>query len=60
MTEYTFKLKGRYRTVEADGFDEALREAGIEEGENYEVMKIAHYGDRYRSFLVTNQFHLRQ
>jgi hypothetical protein len=49
MTEYTFKLKGRYRTVEADGFVEALREAGIEEGENYEVMEITHYGDRYRS-----------
>jgi hypothetical protein len=52
MTDYTFKLMGRYRTVEAQGFDEALRKAGIEEGENYEVMEIAHYGDCCRSSIA--------
>jgi hypothetical protein len=45
MADYTFKLMGRYLIVKAQGFDEALRKAGIEEGENYEVMEIAHYGD---------------
>jgi len=43
MAEYTFKMKEKCRTVEAEGFDEALREAGINEGEVYEIMEITCY-----------------
>lgn len=45
MAEYTFKMKEKYRTVEAEGFDEALRKAGINEGEMYEIMEISCCGN---------------
>jgi hypothetical protein len=32
MTTYTFFFNGEYTTVEADTEEEALKEAGIEEG----------------------------
>lgn len=45
MTQYTFKMRGEYRTVKAEGYDEALKKAGIGKGESYEVMEIAHSRD---------------
>ena len=40
MGEYTFYVHGEYRTVEADYFEGALRQAGIEEGEEYNLVEL--------------------
>jgi hypothetical protein len=37
MTMYTFCINGEYKTVEADTEEEALKEAGIEEGDAYDT-----------------------
>ena len=34
MTEYTFYINGEYKTAEAEDLEGALKEAGIEEGED--------------------------
>jgi len=40
MGEYTFYINGEYKTVEADYFEGALRQAGIEEGEEYNLVEL--------------------
>jgi len=44
MPEFTFKIN-EYRTVEAFDLEEALREAGIEEYDDYELVE----GDDFKN-----------
>jgi len=45
MALYTFRINDEYRTVDAFDFDDALREAGIDESDDYEVIE----GDEFRN-----------
>jgi hypothetical protein len=45
MTQYTFKVNGENRTVEAFDLEEALRGAGIDESDDYEVVE----GDDFKN-----------
>jgi hypothetical protein len=46
MTEYTFYINGEYKTVEAEDLEGALKEAGIEEGEEYDLVETVSFEDR--------------
>ena len=39
MTMYTCYVNGEYKTVKADTEEEAIREAGIEEGDIYDLVE---------------------
>jgi len=39
MPQYTFKINDEYRTVEVFDLDEALKEAGIDENDGYEIVE---------------------
>ena len=39
MPQYTFKINDEYRTAEAFDLDEALRKAGIDENDGYEIVE---------------------
>jgi hypothetical protein len=45
MPQYTFKINDEYRTVEAFDFDDALKGAGIEEYDDYELVE----GDDFKN-----------
>lgn len=45
MPQYTFKINDEYRTVEAFDLEEALKEAGIEKYNEYEVVE----GDDFKN-----------
>ena len=45
MPQYTFKIKGEYKTVDAFDFDDALEEAGIDENDDYELVE----GDKFKN-----------
>ena len=45
MPEFTFKINDEYRTVEAFDLDDALKEAGIEEYDDYELVE----GDDFKN-----------
>ena len=47
MPQYTFKINGEYKTVDAFDFNDALKEAGIEENDDYELVE----GDEFRNKL---------
>jgi hypothetical protein len=46
MTTYTFFINGEYKTVEADSEEEALKEAGIEEGDIYDLVEVDSFGNK--------------
>jgi hypothetical protein len=46
MTTYTFFFNGEYTTVEADSEEEALKEAGIEEGDIYDLVEVDSFGNK--------------
>ena len=46
MTEYTFFFNGEFKTVEADTEEEALKEAGIEEGDVYDLVDTDSFGNK--------------
>ena len=39
MGQYAFKINNEYRTVEAFDLDDALKEAGIDENDDYEIVE---------------------
>ena len=39
MTRYTFRINDEYKTVDAFDFDDALKEAGIDENDDYELVE---------------------
>jgi hypothetical protein len=46
MAAYTFYINGEYKTVEADSEDEAIKEAGIEEGDVYDLVEVDSFGNK--------------
>ncbi len=47
MPQYTFGINDEYKTVDAFDLEEALREAGIDEDDDYELVE----GDEFRNKL---------
>ncbi len=45
MPQYTFKINDEYKTVDAFDLDDALRDAGIDENDDYEIVK----GDEFKN-----------
>ena len=45
MPQYTFRINDEYKTVDAFDFDDALKEAGIDENDDYELVE----GDSFRN-----------
>ena len=46
MTMYTFCINGVYKIVEADTEEEAIKEAGIEEGDVCDLVEVDSIGDK--------------
>lgn len=47
MPQYTFKINDEYKTVDAFDLDDALREAGIEENDDYELVEGDEFKNKY-------------
>ena len=45
MGQYAFKINNEYRAVEAFDLDDALKEAGIDENDDYEIVE----GDDFKN-----------
>ena len=55
MTQYTFYINGDYRTVEADAEEDATREAGIEEGDVYDLIETDSFDDKCLLSAITDE-----
>lgn len=55
MTTYTFYVNGDYRTVEADSEEEALKEAGIEEDDIYDLVETDSFDDKCLLSAITDE-----
>jgi hypothetical protein len=55
MTTYTFYINGEYKTVEADTEEDAIREAGIEEGDAYDLVETDSFDDKCLLSAITDE-----
>jgi hypothetical protein len=55
MPQYTFKINDEYRTVEAFDLDDALREAGINENDDYELVEGDDFKNKYFMAAITDE-----
>jgi len=55
MTQYTFYINGDYRTVEADAEEDATREAGIEEGDVYDLIETDSFENKCLLSAITDE-----
>jgi len=55
MTKYTFYINGEYTSVEADTEEEAIKEAGIEEGDAYDLVETDSFDDKCRLSAITDE-----
>jgi hypothetical protein len=55
MTQYTFYINGEYRAVEADTEEDAAREAGIEEGDVYDLVETDSFDDKCLLSAITDE-----
>ena len=55
MTAYTFYINGEYRTVEADTEEEAIKQAGIEEGDVYDLVETDCFDDKCLLSAITDE-----
>ena len=55
MTQYTFYINGEYTTVEADSEEEAIRKAGIEEGDAYDLVETDTFDDKFLLSAITDE-----
>ena len=55
MTQYTFYINGEYKTVEADTEEDAAREAGIEEGDVYDLVETDSFDDKCLLSAITDE-----
>jgi hypothetical protein len=55
MTMYTFYVNGDYKTVEADTEEDAIREAGIEEGDVYDLVETDSFDDKCLLSAITDE-----
>lgn len=52
---FTFYINGDYRTVEADTEEDAIREAGIEEGDEYNLVETDSFDDKCLLSAITDE-----
>jgi len=52
---YTFYVNGDYKTVEADTEEDAIREAGIEEGDVYDLVETDSFDDKCLLSAITDE-----
>ena len=55
MPQYTFKINDEYKTVDAFDFDDALREAGIDENDDYELVEGDGFRNKYFMSAITDE-----
>jgi len=55
MTKYTFYINGQHKTVEADTEKEAIKEAGIEEGDAYDLVETDTFDDKCLLSAITDE-----
>jgi len=55
MTQYTFYINGEYKTVEADSEEEAVKGAGIEEGDTYDLVETDSFDDKCLLSAITDE-----
>jgi hypothetical protein len=55
MTQYTFYINGEYKTVEADTEEEAIKEAGIAEGDAYDLVETDTFDDKFLLSAITDE-----
>ena len=55
MTAYTFYINGEYKTVDADSEEEAIKEAGIEEGDSYDLVETDSFEDKCLLSAITDE-----
>jgi hypothetical protein len=54
MTQYTFYINGQYKTLKADTEEEAIRKAGIEEGDAYDLVETDTFDDKCLLSAITD------
>ena len=54
MTLYTFYINGEYKTVEADTEEDAIKAAGIEEGDVYDLVETDSFEDKCFLSAISN------
>lgn len=54
MTQYTFYVNGEYKTVEADTEEDAIKVAGIEEGDTYDLVETDSFDDKCLLSAITD------
>ena len=55
MTMYTFCINGMHKTVEADTEEEVTKEAGLEEGDAYDLVETDSFNDRCILSAITDE-----
>lgn len=55
MTQYTFYINGEYKTVEAGSEEEAIKEAGIDEGDAYDLVETDSLDDKCLLSVTTDE-----
>lgn len=55
MTQYTFYINGEYKTVEADSEEEAMKEAGIKEDNDYDLVETDSFDDKRFLSAITDK-----
>jgi len=55
MTQYTFYINGEYKTVEAGSEEEAIKEAGIAEGDEYDIVETDTVDDKRFLSAITDE-----
>jgi hypothetical protein len=54
MTTYTFYVNGEYKTVAADTEEDVIKEAGIEEGDVYDLVETDSFDDKCLLSAITD------
>lgn len=55
MTQYTFYFNGEYTTVEADSEEEAIKKAGIQDGDTYDLVETDTLDDKCLLSAITDE-----
>jgi len=55
MTTYTFYINGEYKSVEADTEEEAIKKAGIGEGDAYDLVETDSFNDKCFLSTITDE-----
>jgi hypothetical protein len=55
MTKYTFYINGNHKTVEAETEEEAIKEAGIGQGDAYDLVETDSFDDKCLLSAITDE-----